>query len=108
MRTVRMASLFPTTRDEIAPPTIIHFEPPPPKVVPKPRVEPAPPGAKSAAKVAPAVAPTTVPNVIAPPVAVPVPATVPPVRDSSNATTRDAPARRITDLLPTREIPTFP
>ena len=109
MRTVRMASLFPTTRDDVAPPTIIHFDPPPPKVVPKPRVEPAPPRAKSVAvPVSPTVAPTTVPNVIAPPVTVPLPATVPPTRDSSNVTKRDAPARRITDLLPTREIPTFP
>ena len=110
MRTVRMVPSFSTTRDEVAPPTIIHFDPPPPKVVPKPRVEPAPPRAKSATPttVGPTVAPTTVPSVIASPVAVPVPATVPPTRDSSNAATRDAPARRITDLLPTREIPTFP
>jgi len=110
MRTVRMGPLFTTTRDEVAPPTIIHFEPPPPKVVPKPRVEPAPPRAKSAAPATagPIVAPTTVPTVVAPPVAVPLPATVPPTRDSSNATSPNAPARRITDLLPTREIPTFP
>jgi hypothetical protein len=108
MRTVRIGPLFTTTRDDVAPPTIIHFEPPPPKVIPKPRVEPAPARAKSAAPVGPIVAPTTVPTVIAPPVAVPLPATVPPVRDSSNATSRGAPTRRITDLLPTREIPTFP
>jgi hypothetical protein len=110
MRTVRMAPLFSTTREEVAPPTIIHFDPPPPKVAPKPRVEPAPARAKPAvpSNVAPSVTPTTIPSVMAPPVVVPIPVTSTPARDSANAASNAAPARRITDLLPTRDIPTFP
>jgi hypothetical protein len=91
MRSVRLLPVFSSPAEEISAPTIIRFEPPPPKPIATPRPRPAvrapaPPSV---------VAPATVPSAIAPPVTAAAPVGAPPADSSASA-----PTRRITDLLP--------
>jgi hypothetical protein len=91
MRSVRLFPVFSSPAEEISPPTIIRFEPPTSKPIPKPEARP------TTVRSAPPtlVAPTTVPTAVAPPITTPAPITAPPPDSAPGG------RRRITDLLPT-------